>query len=71
VQTTVGVLGVRLLSLFGATESEIAAAFATIVEAGALLISSGAYSPGAMDQVLSLARRYAALFLVSDNIVGC
>ena len=37
--TAAGVLGVRLLVLFGATESEIAAAFATMVEqhAGALV----------------------------------
>jgi putative ABC transport system substrate-binding protein len=66
VQSAAGVLGVRLLNLFGATESEIAAAFATIVEqrAGALLISSGAYSPAARDQVLLLARRYAVPTLV-------
>ena len=74
VQTAAGVLGVRLLTLFGATESEIAAAFASIVEqrAGALLISSGAYSPAAMDQVLSLARRYAVptLFFSRDRVVS-
>ena len=73
VQTAAGVLGLRLLTLFGSTESEIAAAFATIVEqrAGALLISSGAYSPAAMDQVLSLARRYAVptLFFQRDRVV--
>jgi putative ABC transport system substrate-binding protein len=72
VQTAAGVLGVRLLTLFGATESEIAAAFATIVEqrAGALLISSGAFSPTAIDQVLSLARRHAVptLFFGRDQV---
>ena len=74
VQTAAGVLGVRLLTLFGATESEIAAAFASIVEqrAGALLISSGAYSPAATDQVLSLARRYAvpALAFTRDEVLS-
>jgi putative ABC transport system substrate-binding protein len=74
VQTAAGVLGVRLLTLVGATESEIAAAFATIVEqrAGALLISSGAYSPAAIDQVLLLARRYAVptLFFTRDRVVS-
>jgi putative tryptophan/tyrosine transport system substrate-binding protein len=73
-QTAAGVLGVRLLTLFGATESEVAAAFATIVEqrAGALLISSGAYSLAAIDQVLSLARRYAVptLFFTRDLVVS-
>jgi hypothetical protein len=56
--TAAGVLGVRLLVLFGATESEIAADFATIVEqrAGALLIAAGV-PPAAYDQVRSLARR--------------
>ena len=61
VQTAAGVLGVRLLTLVGATESEIAAAFATIVEqrAGALLIASGGISPSISDQIVSLAGRYA------------
>jgi putative ABC transport system substrate-binding protein len=51
-QTAAHALGVRLLTLVGATESEITAAFATIVEqrAGALLISAGAFSPAAFDQ---------------------
>jgi len=74
VQTAAGVLGVRLLTLAGATESEIAAAFATIVEqrAGALLISAGAYSPAAIDQVLSLARHHAVptLFFTRDPVVS-
>jgi putative tryptophan/tyrosine transport system substrate-binding protein len=73
-QTAAGVLGVRLLTLVGATESEIAAAFATILEqrAGALLISSGAFSPAAIDQVQSLARRYAVptLFFTRDRVVS-
>src|SRR6516164_8501643 len=66
--------GPKIAALFGATESEIAAAFATIVDqrAGALLISAGAYSPAATDQVLSLARRYAVptLFFTRDRVVS-
>jgi putative tryptophan/tyrosine transport system substrate-binding protein len=73
-QTAARVLGVRLLSLVGATESEIAAAFATIVEqrAGALLISSGAFSPAASDQIISLAGRYAVptLFFTRDQVMS-
>jgi putative ABC transport system substrate-binding protein len=73
-QTAARVLGVRLLSLVAATESEIAAAFATIVEerAGALLISSGAISPAAFDQIISLAGRYAipTLFFTRDRVVS-
>jgi putative ABC transport system substrate-binding protein len=40
--------------------------------AGALLISSGAFSPAAIDQVLSLARRYAVptLFFTRDRVVS-
>ena len=51
--TAAGVLGVRLLTLFGATESEIAAAFATIVEqrAGALLTIPETFLPTA-DEVI-------------------
>jgi putative ABC transport system substrate-binding protein len=60
-QSAARVLGVRLLTLVGATESEIAAAFATIVEqrAGALLTGAGAMSVAAFDQIISLAGRYA------------
>jgi putative tryptophan/tyrosine transport system substrate-binding protein len=74
VQTTAGILGARLLTFVGATESEIAAAFATIVEqrAGALLISSGAFFPAAFDQIISLAGRYAVptLFFTRDGVVS-
>jgi putative tryptophan/tyrosine transport system substrate-binding protein len=73
-QTAARVLGVRLLTLVGATESEIAAAFATIVEqrAGALLISAAALSPAAFDQIISLAGRYAVptLFFTRDRAVS-
>jgi putative ABC transport system substrate-binding protein len=60
-QSAASVLGLRLLVLSGVTESEIAAAFATIVEqhAGALLASSAARSLARLDQILSLAGRYA------------
>jgi putative tryptophan/tyrosine transport system substrate-binding protein len=73
VQTAAGVLGVRLLTLVGATESEIAAAFATIVEqrAGALLIAPGAISPSVSDQIISLAGRYAVptLFFTREGVI--
>jgi putative tryptophan/tyrosine transport system substrate-binding protein len=60
-QSAARVLGVRLLPLVAATESEIAAAFATLVEqqTGALLISSNANPPAAIDQIISLAARHA------------
>jgi putative ABC transport system substrate-binding protein len=73
VQAAARVLGVRLLALVGATESEIEAAFATIVEqrAGALLIGSGGF-PSAGDQIISLAGRYAipTLFWTRDRVVN-
>jgi putative ABC transport system substrate-binding protein len=60
-QAAARVLGVRLLDFVAASESEVAAAFATIVEqrAGALLIPSGAISPSISVQIVSLAGRYA------------
>jgi putative ABC transport system substrate-binding protein len=60
-QSAARVLGVRLLALVAATESEVAAAFTTLVEqhAGALVISSGGFSTAAFDQIESLADRYA------------
>jgi putative tryptophan/tyrosine transport system substrate-binding protein len=71
-QTAARILGVRLLPLVAATESDVAAAFAAIVErqAGALLIASGANSVS--DQVISLAGRYAVptLFLTRDRVVS-
>jgi putative ABC transport system substrate-binding protein len=74
VQPAAYVLGVRLLPLVGATESDIAAAFATIIEqrAGALLLSSGAFSPAATGQIISLAARYAipALYFTRDRVVS-
>jgi hypothetical protein len=60
-QSAADVLGVRLLVLYAATESEVAPAFATLIEqhAGALVTSSNAFSPAAIDQIISLAGRYA------------
>jgi len=75
-QSAARVLGVRLLPLVGATESEIAAAFATIVEqrAGALLTTgAGTTLPvAAFDQIISLAGRYAVptLFFTRDRVVS-
>ena len=71
-QSAARTLGVRLLPLHAATESEIAAAFSTIVEqhAGALLLSGGAISPAAFNQIKLLADRYAvpALFFTRDRV---
>jgi putative ABC transport system substrate-binding protein len=73
-QSAARILGVGLLALRAASESEIAAAFATIVEqrAGALLISGGAFSAAAFDQIVSLAGRYAVptLFFTRDQVVS-
>jgi putative tryptophan/tyrosine transport system substrate-binding protein len=65
-QSAARVLGVHLLVLYAATESEVAAAFATLVEqhAGALVTSSNVFSPAAIDQIISLAGRYAVPTLV-------
>jgi putative ABC transport system substrate-binding protein len=60
-QTAAHVLGVRVLVLNGGTESDIAAAFATIVEqqVSALLISADGFFRTAGHQIMSLAARYA------------
>jgi putative ABC transport system substrate-binding protein len=66
------VLGVRLLALSAATDSEVAAAFATLVEqrAGALVTGAGAFSPAAFAEILSLAGRYAVptLFFTREQV---
>jgi putative tryptophan/tyrosine transport system substrate-binding protein len=71
-QSAARVLGVRLLVLFAPTEGEVAAAFTILVEqhAGALVISSNAFSPAATDQIISLAGRYAVptLFFVRGPV---
>jgi putative tryptophan/tyrosine transport system substrate-binding protein len=73
-QSAARVLGVRLLALFGATKSEVAAAFATLVEqhAGALVIGSNAFSPASFDQIISLAGRYAVptLFFTRERVAS-
>jgi ABC-type uncharacterized transport system substrate-binding protein len=60
-QSAARVLGVRVLVLNGGTESEIATAFATIVEqqVGALLTSGDGFFNTAGHQIMSLAARYA------------
>jgi putative ABC transport system substrate-binding protein len=68
-QAAAGVLGVRVLVLNGGTASDIAGAFATLVEqqAGALLISADAWFLAARDQITSLAARYAIPTMFSDR----
>ena len=60
-QSAAHVLGVRVLVLNGGTESDIAAAFATLVEqqVSALLISNDTFFYAARHQIISLAARYA------------
>jgi putative ABC transport system substrate-binding protein len=68
-QAAAGVLGLRMLVLNGGTPSDIARAFATLVErqAGALLISSDASFIAARDQITSLAARYAIPTMFFDR----
>jgi putative ABC transport system substrate-binding protein len=65
---------VRLLVLYAATESEVAAAFATLTEqqVGALVTSSNAFPPAAYDQIIPLAGRYAVptLFATRDRVAA-
>jgi putative ABC transport system substrate-binding protein len=69
-QSAAHVLGVRLLVLYAATESEIAAAFATIVDqhAGALVTSSNVFSLVEYDQIVSLAGCYAVPTLFFSRV---
>jgi len=73
VRSAARVLGVRALPLRARTESEVAAAFATIVEqrAGALL-TGGGFESAAYNQIISLAGRYAVptLFASRDPVVN-
>jgi putative tryptophan/tyrosine transport system substrate-binding protein len=73
-QSAARILGVRLLSLNARTESEIEAAFATVVErhVRALLISSGAPFIGAPTPIISLAARHAipTLFAYKDSVTA-
>jgi putative ABC transport system substrate-binding protein len=68
-QSAAGVLGVRLLVLNAETESEIEAAFATLVEqrAGALLIGSNIVFVRRRDQIISLAARHAIPTMFYDS----
>jgi ABC-type uncharacterized transport system substrate-binding protein len=60
-QVAAGVLGVRLLVLKATTQTEIEAAFASLVEqrAGALLVSSNPNFSNRSDQIVALAARHA------------
>jgi putative ABC transport system substrate-binding protein len=61
VQSAARILGLRLLLSNATTESEIAAAFATLVErkAGAVLVGGSVQLSPRYDQIISLAARYA------------
>jgi putative ABC transport system substrate-binding protein len=61
VQSAARTLGLRLLDFNATTDSEIAAAFATLVErqAGAVLVGGGSQLRLRKDQIISLAVRYA------------
>jgi putative ABC transport system substrate-binding protein len=72
-QSAARALGVRLLVFFAATESEVAAAFATLVEQHAGAVVTGANAFGALgDQIRSLAARYAVptLFFSSFSVAA-
>src|SRR5262249_31759235 len=61
VQSAARTLGLRLLPFNATTDSEIEAAFATLVErqAGAVLVSGSLQLEPRYDQIMSLAARYA------------
>jgi putative ABC transport system substrate-binding protein len=68
-QSAAHVLGARVLVLNAGTESEIAAAFATLVEqqVSALLLSADSFFRTARDQITSLAARYAIPTMFDDR----
>jgi putative ABC transport system substrate-binding protein len=71
VQSAARTLGLRLLPFNATTDSEIAAAFATLVErqAGAVFVGSDVYNLAPRyDQIISLAARYAlpTMFVYGD-----
>jgi putative ABC transport system substrate-binding protein len=75
VQSAARTLGLRLLPFNVTTESEIAAAFATLVErqAGAVFVGSDMYNLAPRyDQIISLATRYAlpTMFVYGDVARG-
>ena len=72
IQSAVRVLGVRLLVLFAATESEVDTAFATLVKehVGALLIGARAFAPAVSAKIISLEGRFAVPTLHFSNRAG-
>jgi putative ABC transport system substrate-binding protein len=68
-QSAAHVLGVRVLVMNGGTESDIAAAFATLVEqqVSAVLISADIFFYTARQQILSLAARHAIPTMFYDR----
>ena len=68
-QSAAHVLGMHVLVLNGGTESDIAAAFAILVEQqiNALLISADSFFYAASHQIISLAARYAIPTMVGDR----
>jgi putative ABC transport system substrate-binding protein len=68
-QSAARVLGVRLLALHASTENEVAVAFANLVEqhVGALVTSTNVFSFAAINQIISLASRYAVPTLFSNR----
>ncbi len=73
-QSAPGALGVRVSVLNGGAKSDIAAAFATIVEqrAGALLVSADFFFFAARDQIVSLAarNRIPTMFLDRPSVLA-
>jgi putative ABC transport system substrate-binding protein len=74
VQSAARTLGVRLLLFNVATDSEVAAAFATLVErqAGAVLVGGSMQLVPRTDQIISLAARYGlpTMFVYGEARVG-
>jgi putative ABC transport system substrate-binding protein len=72
-QSAARLLGVRLLVLFAETESEVSAAFATMVEqrVGALVIGANGFPTATRDKIISLADRYVVptLFFARTVVV--
>ena len=68
-QSAARALGIRVLVLNGGTGSDVAAAFATLVEqhAGALMIGADTIFYGARDQIMSLAARNAIPTMFFDT----
>jgi len=68
-QSAAHILGMHVLVLNGGTESDIAAAFATVAEqqVGAILISSDSFFYAARRQIMSLAARYAIPSMFYDR----